>query len=68
MTVEERKAYIDKKEKEREKYQKRITELDQQRRHYITQKIAENPEENTLDAAMLKIIRDQASQKNYKFE
>ena len=68
MTIEERKSYIDKKEKEREKYQKRITELDQQRRDYITQKIAENPEENTLDAAMLKIIRNQASQKNYKFE
>ena len=68
MTVEERKSYIDKKEIEREKYQKKISELDQQRRDYITQKIAENPEENTLDAAMLKIIRDQASQKNYKFE
>ena len=68
MTVEERKAYIDKKEKERENYQNRINELDQQRRDYITQKIAENPEENTLDAAMLKIIRDQASQKNYKYE
>ena len=68
MTVEERKAYIDKKEKERENYQNRINELDQQRRDYITQKIAENPEENTLDAAMLKIIRDQASNKNYKFE
>jgi hypothetical protein len=68
MTVEERKAFVDKKEIEREKYQKKISELDQQRRDYITQKIAENPEENTLDAAMLKIIRDQASQKNYKFE
>ena len=68
MTTEERKAYIDKKEKEREKYQKKISELDLQRRDYITQKIAENSEENTLDAAILKIIRDQASQKKYKFE
>ncbi len=68
MTKEERKAYVDKKTKEREDYQKQISKLDQQRRDYIAQKIAENPEENTLDAAMLKIIRDQASQKNYKFE
>jgi hypothetical protein len=68
MTGEERKAYVEKKSKEREKFQQRITELDKQRRDYIAQKIAENPEENTLDAAMLKIIRDQASQKNYKFE
>ncbi len=31
-------------------------------------RITENQEDNTLDAAMLKIIRDQASNKNYKFE
>ena len=68
MTKEERKAYFDKKAKEREDYQKQISKLDQQRRDYISQKIAENPKENTLDAAMLKIIREQASNKNYKFE
>ena len=68
MTKEERKAYVDKKAKEREDYQKQISKLDQQRRDYISQKIAENPKENTLDAAMLKIIREQASNKNYKFE
>jgi hypothetical protein len=68
MTTEERNAYVDKKAKKREKYQKQITELDKQRRDYITQKIAENPEDNTLDAAILKIIREQASNINYKFE
>ena len=68
MNPEEQKAYVDKKAKEREEYQNQISELDKQRRDYITQKLAENPEENTLDAAMLKIIREQASDKNYKFE
>ena len=68
MTKEERKTFVDKKAKEREDYQNKISKLDQQRRDYIAQKIAENPEENTLDAAMLKIIREQASNKNYKFE
>ena len=68
MTAEEQKAYVDKKAKEREEYQNQISELDKQRRDYIAQKLAENPEENTLDAAMLKIIREQASDKNYKFE
>ncbi|MCW9095235.1 MAG: VWA domain-containing protein, partial [Ignavibacteriaceae bacterium] len=68
MTTEEQKAYVDKKAKEREDYQNQISELDKQRRDYIAQKISENPEENTLDAAMLKIIREQASIKNYKFE
>lgn len=68
MTNEERKAYVDKKAKEREDYQNQISKLDKQRRDYIAQKLAENPEENTLDAAMLKIIREQATNKNYKFE
>ena len=68
MTVEERNKYIEKKAKEREKYQNKINELDKQRRDYIAKKIAEKPEDNTLDAAMLKIIREQASNKNYKFE
>jgi len=68
MTVEERNKYIEKKAKEREQYQTRINELDKQRRDYIAKKIAEKPEDNTLDAAMLKMIREQASNKNYKFE
>ncbi|HSW55783.1 MAG TPA: vWA domain-containing protein [Ignavibacteriaceae bacterium] len=68
MSIEEQKKYIDNKAKEREKYQSRINELDKQRRDYIAKKISENKEENTLDAAMLKMIREQASNKNYKFQ
>ena len=68
MSIEERKTFIDKKAKEREDYQNQINDFDKQRRNYIDQKIAENSEDNTLDAAMLKIIREQASNKNYKFE
>ncbi len=68
MTDDERKVFVEKKSKERDEYQNQISQLDKQRREYITQKISENPESNTLDAAMLKILRDQASDKNYKFE
>ena len=68
MTLDEQKKYIDKKEKERENIQTEINKLDQQRRDYIAKQIAENKEENTLDAAMLKMIREQAGNKNYKFE
>ena len=68
MSLDEQKKYIDKKEKEREKIQTEINKLDQQRRDYIAKQISENKQDNTLDAAMLKIIRDQASKKNYKFE
>lgn len=68
MTLDEKKKYVDKKEKERENIQTEINKLDKQRRDYIAKQLAENKQENTLDAAMLKIIRDQASKKNYKFE
>ena len=68
MNVEERKAYVEQKAKERENIQIQINELDKKRRDYVAQKLAENSEDNTLDAAMLKIIREQASEKNYKFE
>ena len=67
MTVEERKEYVKQKAKEREQIQNKINELDKQRRDYLTEKLAEG-QDNTLDAAMLKIIREQAAEKNYKFE
>ncbi len=68
MTNEERKEYVDQKAKERENIQSEINKLDQQRRDYIAKQSEENKQDNTLDAAMLKIIREQASNKNYKFE
>ncbi|MBT8387418.1 MAG: VWA domain-containing protein [Ignavibacteria bacterium] len=67
MTLEERKAYVDEKAKDREKIQKRINELSEQRRKYIAHKLADG-EDHTLDAAMLKVIREQAADKNYSFE
>ena len=68
MNIEEQKDYINQKAKERGQIQNEINQLDKKRRDYITQKISENHEGNTLDAAMLKIIRNQATNKNYKFE
>jgi hypothetical protein len=68
MTNEERKEFVDQKAKEREEIQSEINKLDQQRRDYIAKQVEENKQDNTLDAAMLKIIREQGSSKNYKFE
>ena len=68
MNVEQRKEYVDQKAKEREQIQSEINKLDQQRRDYIAKQSAENNRDNTLDAAMLKIIKEQASNKNYEFE
>lgn len=68
MTDKERKEYVEQKAKEREKIQTEINKLDKERRDYISKQLAENKQENTLDAAMLKIIKEQASVKNFKFE
>jgi len=67
MTIEERKEYVQEKAKVREQIQNEINELDKQRRDYITDQLVEG-QDNTLDAAMLKIIREQAAEKNYEFE
>lgn len=68
MTIQERKTYLDKMGKEREQIQKKINELNDERSKYIAQKMLENKNDNTLDAVMIKIIREQAKQKNYKIE
>jgi hypothetical protein len=67
MTIEERKAFIEKKTNERGIIQEQINKLNEDRRKYIADKLADG-NEYTLDAAMLKIIREQAAKKNYKFE
>ena len=68
MSVQERKTYIEKKEKEREQIQTRINKLNDERSKYVAQKMLENKNENTLDAVMIKTIREQAKNKNYSFE
>ncbi|HEX9251046.1 MAG TPA: vWA domain-containing protein [Ignavibacteriaceae bacterium] len=68
MTVQERKSYVDKMEKDREQIQNQINKLNDERSKYIAQKMIQNKNENTLDAVMIKTIREQAKQKNYKFE
>lgn len=67
MSVQERKTYIDKMEKERAQIQNKINELNDQRSKYVAQKMLENKSDNTLDAVMIKTIREQAQKKNYKF-
>ncbi len=67
MSVQERKTYIEKKEKEREQIQIKINKLNDERSKYVAQKMLENKNENTLDAVMIKTIREQAKQKNYLF-
>lgn len=67
MSVNERKAYVDKMEKERAQIQGKINKLNEERSKYVAQKLHENNKDNTLDAVMIKTIREQAQKKNYSF-
>ncbi len=69
MTVEKRKAYIEQKARERREIQQQILELDEKARKYRIQKEREMAEEgkaNTLDAVMMKAIRQQAAEKGFE--
>jgi len=73
MTLEERKAYLKKKETEREKIKKEVQELTTKRNQYIAKKrrdeAAKNgAKEDSFDDAVIKTIRKQAEKKNFKFK
>jgi hypothetical protein len=68
MTKEERKQYVEKMKREREKIQQKINRLRKERDHYVAEKRKKMADGNTLDAAMINIVKEQAQQKNYKFE
>ncbi|MCH7772342.1 MAG: hypothetical protein IIA49_15235 [Bacteroidetes bacterium] len=67
MSIQEREAYVEKMAQQRKEIQKRINKLNEDRRKYVADNLVEG-QDNTLDAAMLKIIREQAEEKNYEFE
>jgi hypothetical protein len=68
LSVEERKAYLDKKTAERAELQKKISELGQQRATYIAEKSKEQAKDSTLGAAVTTAVREQAQQKGVTFE
>jgi hypothetical protein len=68
MSKEERKKYIEKKRKERENIQKKISQLRKERDQYVAEKRKKMAADNTLDAAIINAVREQAGKKDYKFE
>jgi hypothetical protein len=70
MDTKERKEYVTKKAVEREVIQKKIQESAKKRTSFITEKRKETAgsDKNTLDAVMLKAVREQAEKKEFKFE
>jgi len=70
MDVKERKEYVEKKAKERAAIQAKIQEAAKKRTAFITEKRKEaaGEDKNTLDAVMLKTVREQAQKQQFKFE
>ena len=70
MTDEEKTAFVKAQAKKRAEIQTRISKLDAERKQYVAQKMKDLSKsgEDTLDAAMIKAVRTQAGQKNFKFE
>jgi len=67
MDEKQRKEYVEKKSKERTDIQNKINDLNTQRDKFLLEKKKEMSQENTLDAVLVKAIREQAETKNYNF-
>jgi hypothetical protein len=68
MTVEERKAYLEKKTTERAEIQKQVLALNIERESYVATKRKESAKTDTLDTAMTKALRSQAKKKGIAWE
>ena len=67
MTIEERKAHLEKMKKTRGEIQKKILALNNDRKKYVAEKLKETGEGDTLDKAMITAIRSQAATKSITF-
>jgi hypothetical protein len=65
-TKAEIKSYVEKKRKERETLQIKISTLNLKRRDYVAKQNKDG--ENGLESAMIKALKTQAEKKNYKWE
>ncbi|MBX2915166.1 MAG: VWA domain-containing protein [Cyclobacteriaceae bacterium] len=67
MTVTQRQAYVKQKADERKKIQDEIQSLSKKRQEYIVTNTPKEITDNTLDAAMIKAVREKAKTKNLSF-
>jgi hypothetical protein len=67
MSIEQRKVYVKEKGAERASIQKEIQELSRKRQEYIATKTSKDEQNASLDGAMIKAIKEQASKKNLSF-
>jgi hypothetical protein len=70
MTPAEREAYVKAKTEKRAEIQKRIAELNVERTKFVSAELAkqQGSQAQTLDAAMIAAVRDQASKSGFRFE
>jgi hypothetical protein len=70
MTPAERKAYVEKKAKERAEIQAKIKKLNDERNKYVAEEMkkAAGAGASTLDQAVINAVRDEAQAKGYKFQ
>ena len=68
MSTDERKAYVAKKTAERDEIQKKVLALNKERAAYVAAKRKESSKTDTLDTAMVKVLRAQAEKKGIAWE
>jgi hypothetical protein len=69
MSVEEKKAYVQSKQKERADIQARIQRLNEQRKTYVDAEMKKQQKGGqTLGSAVIQAVREQAQKRNFKFE
>ncbi len=66
MTKKEKETYIKKMLKERKEIQNKIQKLNEDRKKYIDKVKKDNAEENSLDDAVIRVIKKQAKEKDYQ--
>jgi len=67
-TIAEQKAILQEKAEKRAELQQKIQQLAQQRKEFIENKRKTNAKTNTLDAAIIKTIQQQAAQKKFELK
>ena len=70
MSLEERQAHVESMAEKRRQIQKKILTLNEERKKYVAQEMKKLVETgvDTLDAALINVVRDQAAKKNFKVE
>ena len=68
MSAEQRRAYVKQKAEERKKIQNEIQELSKKRQEYISSHTTQEQKDSSLDAAMIKAIKEKAKSKDLSWK